>query len=116
MHHNLKILPAFFESVLDGSKRFEIRWDEDRGFQKRDTVCLNEVRERDLMPTGRRFEAIITYVSNYKQQPGYVVFCFQQPNAEADLPPPANSSTINSRSAAVQSSDLLGGSNVEEKS
>jgi rubredoxin len=38
------------------------------------------------------------------------------PNAKADLPPPETASTNQSRSTAVQSSDLLGGLNVGEKS
>jgi ASC-1-like (ASCH) protein len=80
MHHNLKILPAYFEAVAIGDKTFEIRDNTDRGFQKGDTVTLIEfdperVSVSDgLMYTGAEIEKRITYVTNYGQQPGFVVF------------------------------------------
>lgn len=41
MRHSLKIWPAYFERVKDGSKTFEYR-NNDRGFQCGDTVTLHE--------------------------------------------------------------------------
>jgi hypothetical protein len=81
MHHELKILPAYFEAVIDGRKTFEIRKD-DRGFQSGDTVTLREYdpeykgyyRHDDDKYTGRTHSATIGYVSAYEQQRGYVVF------------------------------------------
>ncbi|CAE6905891.1 conserved protein of unknown function [Pseudomonas marincola] len=80
MHHDLKIRKAFFEAVLSGDKTFEIRDNSDRGFQRGDTFKLIEMS--DSAPTtirsGRTFEGVITYVLDYKQQPGYVVFAFKK--------------------------------------
>lgn len=39
--HELKILPQYFEKVLDGSKTFELRKD-DRGFEVGDKLILKE--------------------------------------------------------------------------
>ncbi len=86
MIHNLKILPAYFEAVIRGDKKAEIRFNDDRGFQKGDTVLLNEilplVRKDDNGKwfdkyTGRQQQVEITYVTNYEQKPGNVVFCFK---------------------------------------
>ena len=73
MKHKLKILPAFFEAVASGDKNFEVRDNNDRGFQRGDTVRLCEYT-KDGMYTGREIEKRITYVSNYGQKDGYVVF------------------------------------------
>ncbi|MFT6496294.1 MAG: hypothetical protein ACJA2A_002080 [Cycloclasticus pugetii] len=74
MMHHLKILPAFFESAIRGEKNFEIRNNDDRGFQKGDTVYLIE-QEKET-PTGRAQLVEITYVSNYNQPSNQVVFGF----------------------------------------
>lgn len=72
MHHDLKILTTYFPAVLDGSKPFEIRDNSDRNFQQGDTVTLNEWDgERH---SGRSAKRLITFVTDYAQQPGYVVF------------------------------------------
>lgn len=78
MHHSLKIEHAFFEAVLSGDKTFEIRNNQDRGFQKGDTFTLHELSTISSTTTGRTFEGLITYVINYAQQPGWVVFSFKQ--------------------------------------
>ena len=39
--HNVKILPEYFEGILDGSKPFEFRKN-DRGYKPGDCVCLKE--------------------------------------------------------------------------
>lgn len=81
MHHDLKILPPYFQAVLDGRKTFEIRKD-DRGYQAGDTVMLHEYdpefrgsyKTEEQKYTGRHYSATIGYVTAYEQQPGYVVF------------------------------------------
>lgn len=79
MHHDLKILPCYFDAVERGDKTFEIRDDTDRGFQVGDTVALHEydpkcgLIESDHF-TGRTLLRRITYVTAFKQPPGYVVF------------------------------------------
>ncbi|MFM5530424.1 ASCH/PUA domain-containing protein [Aeromonas veronii] len=72
MHHELKILPRYFQPVLDGAKPFEIRDNSDRNFQEGDTVTLNEWDGESY--TGRSAKRQITFVTDYAQQPGYVVF------------------------------------------
>ena len=72
MHHELKILPVYFQPVLDGAKPFEIRDNSDRNFQKGDTVTLNEWDGERY--TGRKADREITFVTDYAQPPGFVVF------------------------------------------
>ncbi|MGL6403660.1 ASCH/PUA domain-containing protein [Aeromonas hydrophila] len=72
MHHELKILPAYFQPVLDGTKPFEIRDNSDRNFQEGDTVTLNEWDGERY--TGRQANREITFVTDYAQSPGFVVF------------------------------------------
>ena len=85
MKHELKILPAHFEALLSGGKTFEIRNNNDRGFQKGDTLVLREF-DPDLSSstltmcyTGRTIERVVSYVSNYEQQSGFVVLGLKQP-------------------------------------
>lgn len=68
--HQLKIRPEYFRAVVDGSKRFEIRKN-DRDYQVGDTICL---REWDGEYLGRGWSGRITYVTDYMQHPGHVVF------------------------------------------
>lgn len=75
MKHELKILPVYFEAVISGEKTFEIRDNSDRGFQKGDIVTLIECTNGSMMTaTGRKVTREITYVTNYKQIDGMVVF------------------------------------------
>ncbi|MCJ8215434.1 DUF3850 domain-containing protein [Aeromonas veronii] len=82
MHHELKILTAYYPRVLDGSKPFEIRLN-DRNFQEGDTVTLNEWDGERY--TGRRVTRLITFVTDYAQQPGYVVFGMREVSARAGM-------------------------------
>lgn len=72
MHHELKILPVYFEQVIAGNKPFEIRDNTDRNFHEGDTVTLNEWDRRHY--TGNKTTRQITFVTAYAQQPGFVVF------------------------------------------
>lgn len=75
MHHTLKILPAYYEAVKSGDKRFEIINNNDRGFQKGDTACLKELDDISRL-SGRAVDIQITYVTNYEQKDDFVVFGF----------------------------------------
>jgi hypothetical protein len=84
MHHYLKIHPPFYSAVIDGDKTFEIRKN-DRGYQKGDSVTLSEY-DPDLWDkdnqvygcyTGNYVVAVITYVTNYEQRSGFIVFGFR---------------------------------------
>ncbi|MGL3053002.1 DUF3850 domain-containing protein [Enterococcus faecalis] len=68
--HELKILPEYFEAVVSGNKRFEIRKN-DRNYKKGDILRLNEYQEGQY--TGDVHVAEITYITDYAQQDGYVV-------------------------------------------
>ncbi|MBV1959838.1 MAG: DUF3850 domain-containing protein [Pseudomonadales bacterium] len=77
MHHELKIIPVFFESVICGEKTFEVRDNKDRGFQKGDTVLLREFDPSDSGSySGRQQLVSISYVSSYNQPINQVVFGF----------------------------------------
>ena len=78
MNHDLKIEKAFFDAAASGDKTFEIRNNRDRGFQRGDTIRLNEVSAvSPRLLTGRSLTGVITYVINYEQKPDYVVFSFK---------------------------------------
>ncbi len=68
--HELKILPEYFEAVVSGNKRFEIRKN-DRNYKKGDILRLNEYQDGQY--TGDVHVAEITYITDYAQQEGYVV-------------------------------------------
>jgi len=76
MVHELKTLPCFFRATLAGDKLFEIRNNRDRGFQKGDTVILKEWDLGAIQGTftGCEIRGKITYVCDFAQREGYVVF------------------------------------------
>lgn len=49
MTHHLKILPEYFQGVINGKKPFEIRYN-DRDFKKGDRVILEEYTGKELIP------------------------------------------------------------------
>lgn len=71
MKHELKCLPQYFQAVWVGDKTFEIRLN-DRNFKERDEVVLQEWDGEDY--TQRSIEGIIRYLTDFQQQPNYVVF------------------------------------------
>ena len=60
--HYLKTWPEFYAAVADGSKPFEVRWD-DRGFMPGDVLNLYEWSP-DGGSTGRECWRQVTYVLN----------------------------------------------------
>lgn len=76
MSHQLKVYPQYFKALWCGDKTFEIRLN-DRNFQERDEVTLmeNEDGSHDGY-TGREIHGRITYLTDYEQKKGYVVFSF----------------------------------------
>jgi len=92
MEHVLKILSQFVEPIVSGDKNFEVRQN-DRGFQKGDTVRFNVVNrhglsEYDRPPIYDMLEHMtfkITYVlSGWGLNEEYVVFGMK-PNCGADM-------------------------------
>ncbi|WP_028592405.1 DUF3850 domain-containing protein [Paenibacillus massiliensis] len=75
MEHQLKINKEFFDPVLKGIKTFEIRYN-DRNFNVRDMIFLNEWDPFRELYTGRKVKGEITYITDYEQKEDYVVFSF----------------------------------------
>lgn len=73
--HFVKIESVYFERILDGTKPFEIRFN-DRGYQMGDKIVLMECEQlctaTDL--TGREAAATIGFCTSYGQKENYVVF------------------------------------------
>ena len=78
MTHELKILECYANAKVSGDKLFEIRNNADRGFQKGDLVKYKVVGSFDIRYEydheidNKTYE--ITYVTNYEQKDGWVVF------------------------------------------
>lgn len=65
MKHDLKIAPAYFDAVADGSKPFEVRFN-DRNYKVGDVLLLREYVEEQGHYTGRTLERLVTYVLDNK--------------------------------------------------
>lgn len=76
MTHELKILECYATAKVNGDKLFEIRDNIDRGFQKGDRIKYIAVDHLGLTIYHdiKYKEYEITYVTNYMQKDGYVVF------------------------------------------
>ncbi len=70
--HELKTWPAYFDSVAEGRKTFEIRKD-DRGFNPGDVLELREFIPDQNRFTGRSTWRVVTYITDFEQKPGFVV-------------------------------------------
>jgi len=74
--HDLKIRPEYYSAIADGTKTFEVRYN-DRGFQVNDILRLREHTGEAY--TGRVVEAVVTYLlddKNYCKE-GYVVMAIK---------------------------------------
>jgi hypothetical protein len=76
LEHKLKIDTEYFEAVLNEKKNFEIRFN-DRNFQIEDIVILQEITENREY-TGREITATISYITDFEQKEGFVVFSFKR--------------------------------------
>lgn len=65
MKHDLKIAPQYFDAVADGSKPFEV-WFNDRNYKVGDVLMLREYVEQQGHYTGRWLERLVTYVLDNK--------------------------------------------------
>lgn len=73
--HKLKILPKYFQACVKGYKNFEIRKN-DRDFKVGDKIELREFEGGKF--TEKVIKGQITYITDYEQQDGYVVFAFKK--------------------------------------
>ena len=75
MVHELKILPKYFNEILQDNKSFELR--RDRGFEVGDTIVLNEWIEDEKKYTGFNLVKSIKYISKdvaqYGLMDGFVI-------------------------------------------
>ena len=73
MHHNLKLVSKYYQHVVDGKKRSEVRLN-DRKYQICDTVTLQEGWPglNGSEYTGRTVSARISYIDDFGCQHGYV--------------------------------------------
>ncbi len=77
MKHELKVIPTYFKALWCGDKTFEIR-NNDRGFQERDEICLQEFDDKVQEYTGREINGFIRYLTDFGQKDGWIVFSFQE--------------------------------------
>lgn len=75
--HELKILPEYYQAVIDGLQIFEIRYN-DRNYRVGDVLVLKEWDGENGMYTGRECKKQVMYITNYAQQDGYVVMAFSR--------------------------------------
>ena len=61
--HDLKCWPAFFQAILDGRKKAEVRRD-DRGYLTGDTLLLREWDPVAKRATGRVYEVRVTHLAD----------------------------------------------------
>lgn len=79
MKYELKCWPEFFGATRTGSKRFELRKEDDKHFAVGDMLVIREWDPKKKNYTGRRFEQKITYVLRGFPglEPGYAVLSLQ---------------------------------------
>lgn len=77
MIHELKTLPEFFEAIISGKKKFEIRR-ADRPFHEGDLLALNEYDSALKCWTGRSCIVRIDYILDDKEycKSGYITMSF----------------------------------------
>jgi len=77
-HHQIKILERYHDHILSGQKTFEIR-ENDRDYQVGDSISFSVIYPTHLgkvvtEPIKQKAEYSITYLTDYEQQDGWVVF------------------------------------------
>jgi len=78
--HELKCIRPFFADVLALRKTFEIRRN-DRNFEIGDLLWLREYDVYREELTGRSCRRIVTYMTSFQQQEGYVVLGIEPEDA-----------------------------------
>jgi len=72
--HELKTWPKYFQEILDGKKKFELRKN-DRNFELEDILYLKEWSPETQLYTGRSVKLKVIYMVKYfiGLEPGYVI-------------------------------------------
>lgn len=63
--HDLKCWPEFFAAILDGTKQFELRFN-DRGYAVGDTLRLREWEPGTEQYTGREARRTVSYMLEHR--------------------------------------------------
>lgn len=66
--HKLKSWPEFFEKIIIGEKKHELRKNHDREFSCGDVLILQEYKHEENEYTGREQKAVITYITDQRNQ------------------------------------------------
>ena len=74
--HDLKIWPEFFEDVISGAKRYEVRFNR-HDFQVGDTLLLREWSPKTVEYSGRECSVRVMHISKGTEYPLNVLL---QPN------------------------------------
>lgn len=79
MNHKLKTHPEYFRAIVSGDRNFEVRHN-DRGYQKGDTLTLQEWRPDKGGHTGYEVTREITHVLKEHQgiSPGFAVLSLKR--------------------------------------
>jgi hypothetical protein len=75
IEHDIKIDIEHFGAIIGGRKTFEISKN-DRGYKVADVVRMRELNAQGIL-TGRSAIVQITYITDYVQREGYVVWAFE---------------------------------------
>lgn len=70
--HNIKIEGVYFDAVVDGSKTFEIRFD-DRGYEEGDFIVMHKTISNGYI-NGETVQKRIGFITEYEQKQCYCVF------------------------------------------
>ena len=60
--HYLKTWPEYFQAILDGHKTFDVRKEDDKGFEIGDILYLKEYLPESEAYTGRHLRRYVSYV------------------------------------------------------
>lgn len=74
--HDLKTWSEYYQAVVEGDKTFEIRVN-DRNYNVGDILILKEYDPVKQIFTGREIEKVVTYLTDFAQQNGYVVMSIE---------------------------------------
>lgn len=73
MKKELKVDPRYFEESWSDRKLFEIRKN-DRDYRLEDDIVLREFDEPSNLYTGREINGRISYITDFEQKEGWIVF------------------------------------------
>ena len=73
MHHDLKLFTKYFQAVVDGKIRSQVRYN-DRNYNVGDTITLHEGQPglSGFEYTGRTVSARISFIDDFGLNAGYV--------------------------------------------